>query len=212
MFERSREGIAILTSVFVHAVILLFVVVDPIGLGFGRPENFASAMEVSLVRTPTADERPPKSKKPERIRTVAPSLPNDTEIESTSKVVASSAPVTSAFEGGVDAPVDLQTASLDVGGGPTSVYFGSILQKLNRLKRYPADAMRRNEQGAVEIVFELKKDGRIGEARVKRAAPYEELNEAALAAVMRLGKVQAIPDSVSRSDLKLSVPFVFEIR
>lgn len=76
---------------------------------------------------------------------------------------------------------------------------------------YPPLSRKLKESGEVLVAFEILKDGRIQEVKVKNASRHARLNQAALSLVNELGKYRPLPDSVGVASLQLEMPLRYEV-
>ena len=76
-------------------------------------------------------------------------------------------------------------------------------------RSYPRQARRRRQEGTVVVGFRVLADGTIGELEVRSSSGVGALDEAALAAVRRVGRFEAFPASIDRAALVFSLPITF---
>ncbi|MCM2282627.1 MAG: TonB family protein [Bdellovibrionaceae bacterium] len=213
--ESHRLSVSGAISLALHMAVLAFLILDPADFSVAARER-QTPVEVALVTLERTTVR-------RHVATAALKDVTTSEVASAREdknpreVLPETLPET-AFEAALPSERTLDLTALAgtmAQGGeenPRARYFSSILARLHRLKSYPSEARRRRKQGTVEVVFELLKDGRVVQARIRKPTDEEQLNQAALVAVSRLGRVPAIPDEISRGDLTLVVPFLFQLQ
>lgn len=89
---------------------------------------------------------------------------------------------------------------------------GQVIAQLNRMKRYPADARRRMEQGVPHLQFTIDRAGRVLSARIVRSSGFPALDQAALDMVNRASPLPAPPASIPDTRITLTVPVNFNLR
>ncbi len=208
----ERAWFAALASISLHAVVLAIALSSPFVLTAGMGSPRSRPLEVELA-SPAATKRVRSSGGVSRPMARKPTAPSGAEpLAATLEPARESVEDASRAANAGEAP----TAGVELGGtagmgARQAEYFSLILERLNRLKSYPPEAKRRREQGSVEVVFGIGKDGTVGEPRLVRPSPFADLNRAALLAVVRLGRVPAVPDEVGAGGVSVRVPFVFEL-
>ncbi len=95
--------------------------------------------------------------------------------------------------------------------GPGDDYLEALRRWLARYKRYPDDAIRKKEEGRVEIGFVLARDGTVLDAWIERSSGVPELDEAALAMMHRASPVPPLPPRYTGAQLKLDIPVDYSI-
>lgn len=95
-------------------------------------------------------------------------------------------------------------------------YLGEVVQRINRTKQYPKDAQFNEQEGVVAVVVEIAPDGKILRSEIEKAAPYESLNKAALAAVGRLGVLPPLPMTSTgkpvSKPIQIHIPIHFRLK
>ena len=87
-----------------------------------------------------------------------------------------------------------------------------VIAHLNRMKKYPADARKRREEGVPRLQFTIDRAGRVVSARIIRSSGFPALDQAALDMINRASPVPAPPDSVPDSRITLTVPVNFNLK
>jgi TonB family protein len=87
-------------------------------------------------------------------------------------------------------------------------YQGLVAARLARLKRYPADARRRREQGSALISFVIGATGRISSLRLVRGTGFAALDEEVKAMVRRASPFPAPPRG---AEMSFTAPVSFRL-
>ena len=90
-------------------------------------------------------------------------------------------------------------------------YFNSMRLMIEKNKRYPQMARRRNQEGSVRVRFVIDKNGNVNSLEIVKGVDYESLNKAALEAVRRAAPFAKPPASISRDALKLELTINFTL-
>ena len=109
------------------------------------------------------------------------------------------------------APVTAQRAK---GGAPRiePSWQSSLMRHLQRYKRYPSEAHVRSEQGVVLLSFSIDRSGHVLARHVARSSGFAELDEEAMAMIMRADPLPAFPASMAEPRIDLTVPIRFSLR
>ncbi|CDG41160.1 MULTISPECIES: energy transducer TonB family protein [Asaia] len=86
---------------------------------------------------------------------------------------------------------------------------GSLLARLERFKRYPAQAQAEHQEGTVMLRFTMDRKGHVLSASLVRPTGYAMLDDETLALVRRAEPLPAPPDTISGATLSLTVPVEF---
>jgi protein TonB len=114
-----------------------------------------------------------------------------------------------------DSPPPAPRTAQQVKGGAPAVepsWQTSLMRQLQRLKRYPAGAQSRNEQGVVLLSFSLDRDGHVLAHGVAHSSGYTDLDNEAMAMIMRAAPLPPFPASMTQSRIDLTVPIRFSLR
>jgi protein TonB len=87
-----------------------------------------------------------------------------------------------------------------------------VIAHLNRMKKYPADARKRREEGVPRLQFTIDRAGRVLSARIIRSSGFPALDQAALDMINRASPVPAPPDTIPDSRITLTVPVNFNLK
>ncbi len=99
----------------------------------------------------------------------------------------------------------VQAAKADYG------YYQLILDRLERLKKYPSRARRRGEQGTVVLSFTLNRDGSLKHYKIRQSSGSKALDIAVKKLIKRATPFPAVPENISTDKLELSVPISFAL-
>jgi protein TonB len=98
----------------------------------------------------------------------------------------------------------LQTAAL-------SAYEASVTRHLQRYKRYPSEAVQRSEEGLVLLSFSLDRNGHVLSRRVVRSSGFANLDNEAMATILRAQPWPAMPATMTQQQVDLTVPMRFSL-
>ena len=91
-------------------------------------------------------------------------------------------------------------------------YYQLILDRLDRLKRYPARARSRGIEGTVVLAFTLNRDGSLNHYEITQSSGHKLLDLEVKKLIRRATPFPAVPANISREQLELSVPIAFALR
>ena len=106
------------------------------------------------------------------------------------------------------------TAAPVKGGAPRiePSWESRLFRKLQQAKRYPSEARARGEQGVVTLAFSIDRNGHVTSRRITEGSGYSALDEEAMALVMRAQPMPAFPQSMTETEISLTVPIRFSLR
>ena len=90
-------------------------------------------------------------------------------------------------------------------------YYQLILDRLERLKKYPSRARRRGEQGTVVLSFTLNRDGSLKHYKIRQSSGSKALDIAVKKLIKRATPFPTVPENISTDKLELSVPISFAL-
>lgn len=90
-------------------------------------------------------------------------------------------------------------------------YFNAMRLMIEKNKRYPQMARRRNQEGSVRVRFLIDKSGNVNSLEIVKKSDYASLDQAALEAVRRAAPFSKPPASISREALKLELTINFKL-
>jgi protein TonB len=91
-------------------------------------------------------------------------------------------------------------------------YFRQLATWLNRHKRYPSQSRRRREQGTVKVQFTIDRNGRLLSHRILSSSGHSRLDQEVEAMLKRASPLPAIPATLNRSQLTVTIPVNFSLR
>ncbi len=91
-------------------------------------------------------------------------------------------------------------------------YYRLVINKLERRKRYPSSARRRDEQGTVQLVFTLNKDGSLQSYRIGKSSGSRALDREVGRLIKRVTPFPPVPHSVSKGSIELSIDISFKLQ
>jgi protein TonB len=167
-------------------------------------QDIAPAPETMVESQPLPDlpkEKQPDEVKVERPPDEAPALVPLPDVKPPEKVE--------------DTPPPAPRTAQQVKGGAPAVeasWQTSLLRQLQRVKRYPAAAQSRNEQGVVLLSFSLDRDGHVLAHSIARSSGYADLDSEVMAMIMRAEPLPPFPASMTQPRIDLTVPIRFSLR
>ncbi len=87
-----------------------------------------------------------------------------------------------------------------------------LAARLERYKRYPAQAQERGEQGVAQLAFSIDRSGGVHRARIVHSSGSRALDEATLALVERAAPLPPPPREISGAQIAVVVPIKYNIR
>lgn len=95
--------------------------------------------------------------------------------------------------------------------GNAKSYFAELMAWLNQHKDYPALLKKQKQQGVVVLTFSINQSGEVTTARIKKSSGFPDLDQAALNMLAQANPVPAIPDSLGRDRLSLTIPVEYSL-
>lgn len=83
-----------------------------------------------------------------------------------------------------------------------------LQQALARHFSYPLLARKKGWEGEVMLAFRIEPDGTISSAHIARSSGYGALDQAALGALNRVGRIEDAP----RQGLSLKIPVIYRLQ
>ena len=90
-------------------------------------------------------------------------------------------------------------------------YYASLMAWLNRKKTYPAEARKARQQGVVSVRFTIDRAGNVISAGIKKGSGFALLDEETLKLMQRASPLPAIPDSLKKQQLTISLPVEYSL-
>lgn len=200
-------------SLLIHALILLIPMKEPIVAQQSEPFpalslQFAAA-DTKPAATTSAEPTAPSHTEPQ----VAAPAPTPQPVQEPIATDTSPSDDTSPIADN-DEAVDQRAAALPVREqtAPLDEYQLKLYQEIQNARSYPRSALARRQEGAVSLQFTLSRDGTLlGMPVVESPSRYGVLNRAAVQAVLDAAPFPPFPDSLSRSNLEISVTIRFSL-
>ena len=90
-------------------------------------------------------------------------------------------------------------------------YYASLMAWLNRKKTYPAEARKARQQGVVSVRFTIDRNGNVISAGIKKGSGFALLDDETLKLMQRASPLPAIPDSLKKQQLTISLPVEYSL-
>jgi protein TonB len=87
-----------------------------------------------------------------------------------------------------------------------------LASKLERSKRYPAEARARGEQGVAQLSFSIDRRGGVHNARIARSSGSSALDQATLALIERAQPLPPPPPDIQGAQISIVVPIRYSMR
>ena len=182
-----------------------------------------AAIREAAVTPTTARAQPAPKPVPVRPAVEAPPAPVATResveppsqpsppVTSTSNANATTTPATSASQ--ATAPTAARRRATGSAGSPSDnrAYFASLLQRLERFKVYPAALRKEKIEGRVVLKFTIDAQGAVVAAAIQDSSGHTALDRAAEEMLARAAPLPAIPASMGKTSLTLSVPVEYSL-
>ena len=167
-------------------------------------QDVAPAPETMLESAPLPDAPQPKPQEEMKVERPPDEAPAEVPLplEKPPEKVQNSPP---------PAPVTAQRVK---GGAPKvePSWQTSLMRQLQRFKRYPASAQSRKEEGVVLLSFSLDRSGHVLAHSIARSSGHLDLDNEVMAMIMRAEPLPPFPESMSQTQIDLTVPIRFSLR
>lgn len=90
-------------------------------------------------------------------------------------------------------------------------YLAALMQELRRSFDYPRSALRRRQEGRVQVALRIETDGSIAGITLDSSSGYNLLDESAIAMIERISGLPALPEEAGNRGLAVSVPIDFKL-
>jgi protein TonB len=87
-----------------------------------------------------------------------------------------------------------------------------LVSKLERAKRYPAEARARGEQGVAQLAFSIDRKGGVHNARIVHSSGSELLDSETMALIARAQPLPPPPPELAGAEIAIVVPIRYNIR
>tara|TARA_R110000824_G_scaffold104360_11_gene247738 strand:- start:22440 stop:23186 length:747 start_codon:yes stop_codon:yes gene_type:complete len=173
------------------------------------PPQQALPFKVPPVRAPLPDDAvilPPEPKRP-----AVPSVPTPQ---------ANSAPVAISAPARAESPPTASSSTVpsnSSGNSPKAKkekanYYAMVSAHLNQRKKYPTEARKAREQGVVKVRFTVDRLGNISNVSITGSSGHAILDQATLALMQRVAPLPAMPASMERDKVTISLPIDYSLR
>ena len=88
----------------------------------------------------------------------------------------------------------------------------ALVARLERYKRYPAEAQARGEQGVAQLAFSVDRGGAVHNARIVRSSGSSALDRATLALIERAQPLPPPPPEIAGAQIAIVVPIRYNMR
>lgn len=90
-------------------------------------------------------------------------------------------------------------------------YLAALMQELRLSFDYPRSALRRRQEGRVQIALRIETDGSIAGITLDSSSGYNLLDKSAIAMIERISGLPALPEEAGNQGLAVSVPIDFKL-
>ena len=90
-------------------------------------------------------------------------------------------------------------------------YLAALMRRLARFKVYPAALKKDKVEGRVVLSFTIGANGQLIASAVQKSSGHPELDQAALEMLSRANPLPAVPASMHRNELSLSIPVEYSL-
>lgn len=95
-------------------------------------------------------------------------------------------------------------------------YLSEVVNRINRVKRYPKDAQFNEQEGVVGLIVEVAPDGKILRSQLEKTTAFDSLNLAAMEAIQKIGALPPLPKLPSgeavQHSVQLHIPLHFQLQ
>lgn len=91
-------------------------------------------------------------------------------------------------------------------------YYAMVSAHLNKRKKYPTEARKAREQGVVKVRFTVDRTGNISNVSITGSSGHDILDQATLALMQRVAPLPAMPASMQRDRVTISLPIDYSLR
>jgi protein TonB len=190
---------------FVAAVLLSAKVLKPLPVGVELAYEAAPSVPAAAPHAPVVATK----------KTVTPQVIEKDDITTRSKETPQATAIQPAPAAGSVASQGALSGREGVANGsevsPEDRYLYELKKLLERRKSYPMMARKMGHAGTVMMRFTLKSDGKVANAEVVEKAPYETLNQAAVALVNSIDGMKPFPNEIRRDTWSITVPIEYKL-
>ncbi|WP_394700071.1 TonB family protein [uncultured Parasphingorhabdus sp.] len=91
-------------------------------------------------------------------------------------------------------------------------YYAMVSAHLNQRKQYPTEARKARQQGVVKVRFTVDRTGNISNVSITGSSGHDILDQATLALMQRVAPLPAMPESMQRDKVTISLPIDYSLR
>lgn len=207
----------ILASAAFHLVLILHVtgvfrVTTYTKIEVSMAQNQPPARALPRPRLRPSQVQEPRAVNPLEVPKAVMAMPQPREVAAEARADlmgegVMAAPPVAALPGG-----GLLPATAGLGGADLDAYQEMVRARIEREKKYPLQARRRQEEGRVTLQFTIAPDGRLGALRVTRSSQSQALDDAAQEAVRRGAPYPTPPGHLLKGGgLAMELTIAFEL-
>lgn len=165
-------------------------------------------MQIKLIRTRIKKEKTPDPPIPP-LKKPVPLPPSHSTLDSPTAASIKNHESFDTVRVDSDAKID-QDAQPSL-GTITNDYLSNVMAKIERHKRYPRPAIRRQREGEVVIGFTINKNGTVPTVNILQSSQYNIFDHAAIAAVQDASPFEAIPDQLNKPEFVIHLTISFKL-
>ncbi|MDI6754720.1 MAG: energy transducer TonB [Thermodesulfobacteriota bacterium] len=96
------------------------------------------------------------------------------------------------------------------GGGDLLTYLRAVRLKIDKVKKYPQEALRKNWEGKVVLAFQINRQGEVNGLKLIQSSGHPVLDEEGKATLRRASPLP-LPPLWEKENLELQIPILFSI-
>ncbi len=211
--ERQAATHGAIASVLIHAAVIaaVWIAAHSIrSISIDQPQGAIAPIEVALEDAPPKVQHAKIEPAPKQQPAPLPKSPNPSEFAAAPPIEQAPPQPERVIEQPPAAPVTPGPPA-PANSKARDSYIATLVAWLNRHKKYPTQARRDRVQGVTVVRFTINPDGAVVASAITRSSGHPVLDEAALEVFARANPVPAIPESISRGPLTLTVPIEFAL-
>jgi protein TonB len=165
--------------------------------------------DAEIIEQPIIEEKPkPKPAKKAKQQQAAQQPkkepePDEERIEQTTAPPTTPAPPSSAAAAPAPGAQSMAPSTAQV------TWEGAVIAQLERHKRYPRAAQRRNQEGVPSVVIRINRQGEVLSVRLSHSSGFDMLDEEATTLPERASPLPAPPPDMAADPLEFTVPIQF---
>ena len=91
-------------------------------------------------------------------------------------------------------------------------FLAEVVSRIQKVKRYPAEARRKNVKGTSKVEFALSARGEVLSVRLVSSSEHPLLDGESLDMIRRAGPYPRIPEEIGLARIELVLPVEFELK